>query len=111
MGMYDLLKNDWTARNDVSEETPARPEPVRTAAPVETPAPATEAPKAPSEPTPLPAKEPPKPAMVPETAPQTEQTVHHPVAVTHPAPHTPAKPRGGLMDLFEQFHHWLRPKR
>ena len=49
--------------------------------------------------------------MVPETAPQTEQTVHHPVAVTHPAPHTPAKPRGGLMDLFEQFHHWLRPKR
>ena len=111
MGMYDLLKNDWTARDDVPEETPARPEPVRTAAPVETPAPAAEAPKAPSEPTPLPAKEPPKPAMVPETAPQTEQTVHHPVAVAHPAPHTPAKPRGGLMDLFEQFHHWLRPKR
>ena len=111
MGMYDLLKNDWTARDDVPEETPARPEPVRTAAPVETPAPAAEAPKAPSEPTPLPAKEPPKPAVVPETAPQAEQTVHHPVAVAHPAPHTPAKPRGGLMDLFEQFHHWLRPKR
>ena len=111
MGMYDLLKNDWTARDDVPEETPARPEPVRTAAPVETPAPAAEAPKAPSEPTPLPAAEPAKPAVVPETAPQTEQTVHHPVAVTHPAPHTPAKPRGGLMDLFEQFHHWLRPKR
>mgnify|MGYP000791115963 FL=1 len=111
MGMYDLLKNDWTARDDVPEETPAQPEPVRTAAPVETPAPAAEAPKAPSEPTPLPAKEPPKPAVVPETAPQTEQTVHHPVAVAHPAPHTTAKPRGGLMDLFEQFHHWLRPKR
>ena len=111
MGMYDLLKNDWTARDDVPEETPARPEPVRTAAPVETPAPAAEAPKAPSEPTPLPAAEPAKPAVVPETAPQTEQTVHHPVAVAHPAPHTPAKPRGGLMDLFEQFHHWLRPKR
>ena len=111
MGMYDLLKNDWTARDDVPEETPARPEPVRTAAPVETPAPAAEAPKAPSEPTPLPAAEPAKPAVVPETAPQAEQTVHHPVAVTHPAPHTPAKPRGGLMDLFEQFHHWLRPKR
>ena len=111
MGMYDLLKNDWTARDDVPEETPARPEPVRTAAPVETPAPAAEAPKAPSEPTPLPAAEPAKPAVVPETAPQTEQTVHHPVAVTHPAPHTPAKPRGGLMNLFEQFHHWLRPKR
>ena len=111
MGMYDLLKNDWTARNDVPEETPARPEPVRTAAPVETPAPAAEAPKAPSEPTPLPAAEPAKPAVVPETAPQTEQTVHHPVAFAHPAPHTPAKPRGGLMDLFEQFHHWLRPKR
>ena len=111
MGMYDLLKNDWTARNDVPEETPARPEPVRTAAPVETPAPAAEAPKALSEPTPLPTAEPAKPAVVPETAPQTEQTVHHPVAVTHPAPHTPAKPRGGLMDLFEQFHHWLRPKR
>ena len=111
MGMYDLLKNDWTARDDVPEETPARPEPVRTAAPAETPAPAAEAPKAPSEPTPLPAAEPAKPAVVPETAPQTEQTVHHPVAVTHPAPHTPAKPRGGLMDLFEQFHHWLRPKR
>ena len=111
MGMYDLLKNDWTARDDVPEETPARPEPVRTAAPVETPAPATEAPKAPSEPTPLPAAEPAKPAVVPETAPQAEQTVHHPVAVTHPAPHTPAKPRGGLMDLFEQFHHWIRPKR
>ena len=110
MGMYDLLKNDWTARDDVPEETPARPEPVRAAAPAETPAPATEAPKAPSEPTPLPAAEPAKPAVVPETAPQTEQTVHHPVAVTHPAPHTPAKPRGGLMDLFEQFHHWLRPK-
>ena len=110
MGMYDLLKNDWTARNDVPEETPARPEPVR-AAPVETPAPAAEAPKAPSEPTPLPAAEPAKPAVVPETAPQTEQTVHHPVAVAHPAPHTPPKPRGGLMDLFEQFHHWLRPKR
>ena len=110
MGMYDLLKNDWTARNDVSEETPARPEPVR-AAPVETPAPAAEAPKAPSEPTPLPAAEPPKPVVVPETAPQAEQTVHHPVAVAHPAPHTPAKPRGGLMDLFEQFHRWLRPKR
>ena len=110
MGMYDLLKNDWTARDDVPEETPARPEPVR-AAPVETPAPAAEAPKASSEPTPLPAKEPPKPAVVPETAPQAEQTVHHPVAVAHPAPHTPAKPRGGLMDLFEQFHHWLRPKR
>ena len=111
MGMYDLLKNDWTARDDVPEETPARPEPVRAAAPAETPAPAAEAPKAPSEPTPLPAAEPAKPAVVPETAPQTEQTVHHPVAVTHPAPHTPAKPRGGLMDLFEQFHHWLRPKR
>ena len=111
MGMYDLLKNDWTARDDVPEETPARPEPVRTAAPVETPAPAAEAPKAPSEPTPLPAAEPAKPAVVPETAPQAEQTVHHPVAVAHPAPHTPAKPRGGLMDLFEQFHHWLRPKR
>ena len=111
MGMYDLLKNDWTARDDVPEETPARPEPVRTAAPAETPAPAAEAPKAPSEPTPLPAAEPAKPAVVPETAPQAEQTVHHPVAVTHPAPHTPAKPRGGLMDLFEQFHHWLRPKR
>ena len=111
MGMYDLLKNDWTARNDVPEEIPARPEPVRAAAPAETPAPAAEAPKAPSEPTPLPAKEPPKPAVVPETAPQAEQTVHHPVAVAHPAPHTPAKPRGGLMDLFEQFHHWLRPKR
>ena len=111
MGMYDLLKNDWTARNDVPEETPARPEPVRTAAPVEMPAPAAEALKAPSEPTPLPAAEPAKPAVVPETAPQAEQTVHHPVAVTHPAPHTPAKPRGGLMDLFEQFHHWLRPKR
>ena len=111
MGMYDLLKNDWTARDDVPEETPARPEPVRAAAPVETPAPAAEAPKAPSEPTPLPAAEPAKPAVVPETAPQAEQTVHHPVAVTHPAPHTPAKPRGGLMDLFEQFHHWLRPKR
>ena len=111
MGMYDLLKNDWTARNDVPEETPARPEPVRAAAPVKTPAPAAEAPKAPSEPTPLPAAEPAKPAVVPETAPQTEQTVHHPVAVAHPAPHTPAKPRGGLMDLFEQFHHWLRPKR
>ena len=110
MGMYDLLKNDWTARNDVPEETPAQPEPV-CAAPAETPAPAAEAPKAPSEPTPLPAAEPAKPAVVPETAPQTEQTVHHPVAVTHPAPHTPAKPRGGLMDLFEQFHHWLRPKR
>ena len=110
MGMYDLLKNDWTARDDVPEETPARPEPVRAAAPAETPAPATEAPKAPSEPTPLPAAEPAKPAVVPETAPQTEQTVHHPVAVAHPAPHTPAKPRGGLMDLFEQFHHWLRPK-
>ena len=108
MGMYDLLKNDWTARNDVPEETPARPEPVRTAAPAETPAPAAEAPKAPSEPT---SKEPPKPAVVPETAPQTEQTVHHPVAVAPPATHTPAKPRGGLMDLFEQFHHWLRPKR
>ena len=111
MGMYDLLKNDWTARDDVPEETPAQPEPVRTAAPVETSAPAAEAPKVPSEPTPLPAKEPPKPAVAPETAPQAEQTVHHPVAVTHPAPHTPAKPRGGLMDLFEQFHHWLRPKR
>ena len=111
MGMYDLLKNDWTARNDVPEETPSRPEPVRAAAPVKTPAPAAEAPKAPSEPTPLPAAEPAKPAVVPETAPQTEQTVHHPVAVAHPAPHTPAKPRGGLMDLFEQFHHWLRPKR
>ena len=111
MGMYDLLKNDWTARNDVPEETPAQPELVRAAAPAETPAPAAKAPKAPSEPTPLPAKEPPKPAVVPETAPQTEQTVHHPVAVAHPAPHTPAKPRGGLMDLFEQFHHWLRPKR
>ena len=111
MGMYDLLKNDWTARDDVPEETPARPEPVRAAAPAETPAPAAEAPKAPSEPTPLPAAESAKPAVVPETAPQTEQTVHHPVAVTHPAPHTPAKPRGGLMDLFEQFHHWLRPKR
>ena len=111
MGMYDLLKNDWTARDDIPEETPARPEPVRTAAPVETPAPAAEAPKASSEPTPLPAKEPPKPAVVPETAPQTEQTVHNPVAVAHPDPHTPAKPRGGLMDLFEQFHHWLRPKR
>ena len=111
MGMYDLLKNDWTARDDVPEKAPARPEPVRTAAPVETPAPAAEAPKAPSEPTPLPAAEPAKPAVVPETAPQTEQTVDHPVAVTHPAPHTPAKPRGGLMDLFEQFHHWLRPKR
>ena len=111
MGMYDLLKNDWTARDDVPEETPARPEPVRTAAPVETPAPAAEAPKAPSEPTPLPAAEPAKPAVVPETAPQTEQTVHHPVAVAHPAPHTPAKPRGGLINLFEQFHHWLRPKR
>ena len=111
MGMYDLLKNDWTARDDVPEETPARPEPVRTAAPAETPAPAAEAPKATSEPTPLPAAEPAKPAVVPETAPQTEQTVHHPVAVAHPAPHTPAKPRGGLMDLFEQFHHWLRPKR
>ena len=110
MGMYDLLKNDWTARDDVPEETPARPEPVR-AAPVETPAPAAEAPKAPSEPTPLPAAEPPKPVVVPETAPQAEQTVHHPVAVAHPAPHTPAKPRGGLMDLFEQFHRWLRPKR
>ena len=110
MGMYDLLKNDWTARDDVPEKAPARPEPVR-AAPVETPAPAAEAPKAPSEPTPLPAAEPAKPAVVPETAPQAEQTVHHPVAVTHPAPHTPAKPRGGLMDLFEQFHHWLRPKR
>ena len=113
MGMYDLLKNDWTARDDVPEETPARPEPVRTAAPVETPAPAAEAPKAPpsEEPTPLSATEPAKPAVVPETAPQAEQTVHHPVAVAHPAPHTPAKPRGGLMDLFEQFHHWLRPKR
>ena len=111
MGMYDLLKNDWTARDDVPEETPARPEPVRTAAPAETPAPAAEAPKAPSEPTPRPAAEPAKPAVVPETAPQAEQTVHHPVAVAHPAPHTPAKPRGGLMDLFEQFHHWLRPKR
>ena len=111
MGMYDLLKNDWTARDDIPEETPARPEPVRAAAPAETPAPAAEAPKAPSEPTPLPAAEPAKPAVVPETAPQAEQTVHHPVAVTHPAPHTPAKPRGGLMDLFEQFHHWLRPKR
>ena len=111
MGMYDLLKNDWTARDDVPEETPARPEPVRAAAPAETPAPAAEAPKASSEPTPLPAKEPPKPAVVPETAPQAEQTVRHPVAVAHPAPHTPAKPRGGLMDLFEQFHHWLRPKR
>ena len=111
MGMYDLLKNDWTARDDVPEETPARPEPVCTAAPAETPAPAAEAPKSPSEPTPLPAAEPAKPAVVPETAPQTEQTVHHPVAVAHPAPHTPAKPRGGLMDLFEQFHHWLRPKR
>ena len=111
MGMYDLLKNDWTARDDVPEETPARPEPVRTATPVETPAPAAEAPKSPSEPTPRPAAEPAKPAVVPETAPQTEQTVHHPVAVAHPAPHTPAKPRGGLMDLFEQFHHWLRPKR
>ena len=111
MGMYDLLKNDWTARDDVPEKAPARPEPVRTAAPVETPAPAAEAPKAPSEPTPLPAAEPAKPAVVPETAPQTEQTVHHPVAVAHPAPHTPTKPRGGLMDLFEQFHHWLRPKR
>ena len=110
MGMYDLLKNDWTARDDVPEETPARPEPVR-AAPVETPAPTAEAPKAPSEPTPLPAAEPAKPAVVPETAPQAEQTVNHPVAVTHPAPHAPAKPRGGLMDLFEQFHHWLRPKR
>ena len=110
MGMYDLLKNDWTARDDVPEKTPARPEPVR-AAPVETPAPAAEAPKAPSEPTPLPAAEPAKPAVVPETSPQAEQTVHHPVAVAHPAPHTPAKPRGGLMDLFEQFHHWLRPKR
>ena len=81
---------------------------IGSAAPVETPAPAAEAPKAPSEPT---SKEPPKPAVVPETAPQTEQTVHHPVAVAHPAPHTPAKPRGGLMDLFEQFHRWLRPKR
>ncbi|WP_423404986.1 polyphosphate kinase 1 [Faecalibacterium prausnitzii] len=111
MGMYELLKNDWTARNDVPEETPARPEPVRTAAPAETPAPAAEAPKAPSEPTPLPAAEPAKPAVAPETAPQAEQTVHHPVASAHPAPHTPAKPRGGLMDLFEQFHHWLRPKR
>ena len=111
MGMYDLLKNDWTARDDVPEETPARPEPVRTAAPVETPAPAAEAPKAPSEPTPLPAAEPAKPAVVPETAPQAEQTVHHPVAVAHPAPHTQAKPRGGLRDLFEQFHHWLHPKR
>ena len=111
MGMYDLLKNDWTSRDDVPEETPAQPEPVRAAAPAETPAPAAKAPKAPSELTPLPAKEPPKPAVVPETAPQTEQTVHHPVAVAHPAPHTPAKPRGGLMDLFEQFHHWLRPKR
>ena len=111
MGMYDLLKNDWTARDDVPEETPARPEPVRAAAPAETPAPAAEAPKATSEPTPLPAAEPTKPAVVPETAPQAEQTVHHPVAVAHPAPHTPAKPRGGLMDLFEQFHHWLRPKR
>ena len=111
MGMYDLLKNDWTARDDVPEKTPAQPEPVRAAAPAETPAPAAEAPKAPSEPTPLPAAEPAKPAVVPETAPQAEQTVHHPVAVAHPAPHTPAKPRGGLMDLFEQFHHWLRPKR
>ena len=111
MGMYELLKDDWTARDDVPEETPARPEPVRTAAPAETPAPAAEAPKAPSEPTPLPAAEPAKPAVVPETAPQTEQTVHHPVAVTHPAPHTPPKPRGGLMDLFEQLHHCLRPKR
>ena len=108
MGMYDLLKNDWTARDDVPEETPARPEPVRAAVPAETPAPAAEAPKAPSEPTPLPAAEPAKPAVVPETAPQTEQTVHHPVAFAHPAPHTPAK---RLMDLFEQFHHWLRPKR
>ena len=111
MGMYDLLKNDWTARDDVPEETPAQPEPVRAAAPAETPAPAAEAPKAPSEPTSLPAAEPAKPAVVSETAPQAEQTVHHPVAVAHPAPHTPAKPRGGLMDLFEQFHHWLRPKR
>ena len=111
MGMYDLLKHDWTARDAVPEETLAQPEPVRTAAPAETPAPAAEAPKALSEPTPLPAAEPAKPAVVPETAPQVEQTVHHPVAVTHPAPHTPAKPRGGLMDLFEQFHRWLRPKR
>ena len=102
MGMYDLLKHDWTARDAAPEEPPA---------PVETPAPAAEAPKVPSEPTPLPAAEPAKPAEVPETAPQAEQTVHHPITAVHPASHTPAKPRGGLMDLFEQFHNWLRPKR
>ena len=102
MGMYDLLKDDWTRRDTETPKAVTQPQPKQPEAPA--------APKAPETP-----QTPPKPEAKPEPAPAPE-ALHpvppapekpHPVAQS-PVPHTELQ---GHQSFFERIHNWLRPRR
>ena len=102
MGMYDLLKDDWTCRDAETPKAVTQPQPKQPEAPA--------APKAPETP-----RTPPKPEAKPEPAPAPEAPhpvppapeKPHPVAQS-PAPHTELH---GHQSLFERIHNWFRPRR
>ena len=117
MGMYELLKDDWTSRNAALKEKLENP---KRTAPVQ-----PEAPKVPetpiqnvSKPEPLPAVGPMEPIVHTVPAEKTNQPVQNPAPQSAPA----AKPRPvaqspvshvekprqtGLLKWTERIHHWL----
>ena len=102
MGMYDLLKDDWTCRDAETPKAVTQPQPKQPEAPAAPKAPETPRtpPKPEAKPEPTPAPEAPKPV-----APAPEKP--HPVAQS-PAPHTELQ---GHQSFFERIHNWLRPRR
>ena len=102
MGMYDLLKDDWTRRDAETPKAVTQPQPKQPEAPAAPKAPETPQtpPKPEAKPEPTPAPEAPHPV-----APAPEKP--HPVAQS-PAPHTELQ---GHQSFFERIHNWLRPRR
>ena len=102
MGMYDLLKDDWTCRDAETPKAVTQPQPKQPEASAAPKAPETPRtpPKPEAKPEPTPAPEAPKPvALAPEKP--------HPVAQS-PAPHMEPQ---GHQSFFERIHNWLRPRR
>lgn len=96
MDMYDLLRDDWLARDAASAAEPEQPE--------------IKAPERPSEPETRPepvqvAEQPPEP----EKQPATVKAAPAPVVQSAPAPHAVDRAeRHGHPSLFQRLHDWLR---
>ena len=96
MDMYDLLRDDWLARDAAPAAEPEQPEP--------------KAPERPSEPETRPepvqvAEQPPEPAKQPATV----KAAPAPAVQSAPAPHAVDRAeRNGHPSLFQRLHDWLR---